>query len=75
MRTLKVIDGRGHYHSSNEKMQEWVVTIKPDLCYSGILAENVCEADETGVLVRVLDSAKLLLGRDDLNKHRGAAVK
>jgi hypothetical protein len=40
-----------------------------------IAAENVCNKDETGVLLSVLSSLKVLVSRDDLRSYRGARVK
>jgi hypothetical protein len=39
-----------------------------------ILRENVYNMDETGVLLSVLSSLKVLTGKDDLS-YRGAGVK
>ena len=36
---------------------------------------NVYSMDETGVLLSVLSSLKVLVGKDDLRKHRAVAVK
>jgi hypothetical protein len=40
-----------------------------------ILPENVCNMDETGVMLSVMGSVKVFVGRDDLRKYRGARVK
>jgi hypothetical protein len=40
-----------------------------------ILPENVYNMDETGVMLSMLGSVKVLVGRDDVRGHRGAAVK
>ena len=40
-----------------------------------VLRENVYNMDETGVMLCMLDSVKVLVGKDDLRNYRGAGVK
>jgi len=40
-----------------------------------ILAENVYDMDETGVMLSMLGSVKVLVGKDDMRDYRGARVK
>jgi hypothetical protein len=40
-----------------------------------ILTENIYNMDETGVLLSVLNSLKVLVGRNELRDYRGAGVK
>ena len=40
-----------------------------------ILAENVYNMDETGVILSMLGSAKVLVGKNDVRNYRGAPVK
>ncbi|KAK5110771.1 hypothetical protein LTR85_000733 [Meristemomyces frigidus] len=40
-----------------------------------ILAENVYNMDETGVMLSMLGSVKVLVGKDDTRDYRGARVK
>jgi hypothetical protein len=40
-----------------------------------ILAENVCNMDETGVMLLVLSSAKVLVGKGDKQNYRGTCIK
>jgi hypothetical protein len=40
-----------------------------------ILAENVYNIDKTRVMLSILSSIKVLIGRDNKRKHRGARVK
>ena len=40
-----------------------------------ILLENVYNIDETGVMLCILGSIKVLLSKDDPRDYRGAAVK
>ena len=40
-----------------------------------ILPENVYNMNETGVMLSMPGSVKVLVGKDDLRKYRGARVK
>ena len=40
-----------------------------------VLRENVYNMDETGVMLCMLDSVKVLAGKDDLRNYRSAGVK
>jgi hypothetical protein len=40
-----------------------------------ILAENFYNMDKTGVMLSMLGSVKVLVGKDDKRKYRGARVK
>lgn len=48
--------------------------IKPELCRPDVLPENVYNMDETGVMLSMLGSVKVLVGRDDQRDY-GAGVK
>ncbi|OKO98095.1 hypothetical protein PENSUB_9531 [Penicillium subrubescens] len=74
-RTLKAIDWKRHDHNIYDKVQEWFRVIKTELDNPAILAENVYNMDETGVLLSVLGALKVLVGREEMCKYRGAAVK
>jgi hypothetical protein len=53
----------------------WFEVIGRVLRDPAILAENVYNMDETGVMLSMLGSVKVLVGKDDERKHRGARVK
>jgi hypothetical protein len=40
-----------------------------------ILAENIYNIDKTGVLLSVLNSLKVLVGKSELRNYKGAKVK
>ena len=40
-----------------------------------ILPRNVYNMDETGVMLSMLNSVKVLVGKDDIRRYRGARVK
>lgn len=49
--------------------------IKQALQDPAVLLENVYNIDETGVMLSMLGSAKVLVGRDDSQDYRGAGVR
>ncbi|OKP07150.1 hypothetical protein PENSUB_6110 [Penicillium subrubescens] len=71
----KAIDWKRHDHNIYDKVQDWFRVIKTELDNPAILAENVYDMDETGVLLSVLGALKVLVGREEMCKYRGAAVK
>jgi hypothetical protein len=53
----------------------WFEVIGEVLQDLAILPENVYNMDETGVLLSMLGSVKVLVSKDDLRDYRGASVK
>jgi hypothetical protein len=49
--------------------------IGPVLYEPDILLENVYNMDETGVMLSMLNSVKVLVSKDDTHAYRGACVK
>lgn len=49
--------------------------IEPVLKDSAILLENIYNMDETGVMLYMLGTVKVLLSSDDLQDYQGAGVK
>jgi hypothetical protein len=56
-------------------MTHWFEVIERVLGDPAILAENVYNMDETGVMLSMLSSVKVLVGKGDTRKYRGARVK
>lgn len=73
-RRVKALDWSRHDHNIYNKVAEWFTIIGKELDGPAILQENVYNMDETGVLLSVLGSLKVLTGKDDVN-HRGVGVK
>jgi hypothetical protein len=42
---------------------------------TAILPENIYNIDETGVILSILSSIKVLLGKDDPRNYRGTIIK
>jgi hypothetical protein len=74
-RRLRAIDWKRDDRQIEDKVRHWFAIIGRELADPAILPENVYNMDETGVLLSVLNSLKVLVGRDDLRKHRGTTVK
>jgi hypothetical protein len=58
-----------------DKVVHWFEVIGQMLKDQTVLPENVYNMDETGVMLSMLGSVKVLVGRDDLRSYRGARVK
>ncbi|KAJ5379594.1 hypothetical protein N7509_012713 [Penicillium cosmopolitanum] len=74
-RRLRAIDWKRDDQQIEDKIQHWFAIIGRELADPTILPENVYNMDETGVLLSVLNSLKVLVSKDDLRKHRGTTMK
>jgi hypothetical protein len=72
---VRSIDWKRHEIHIYDKVTEWFEVIDKVLHDPAILPENVYNMDETGVMLSMLGSVKVLVGKDDLRGHRGAGVK
>ena len=64
-----------HENNIYEKIIHWFEVIGKLLEDPAILPENVYNMDETGVMLSMLGSVKVLLDKDDPRDYRGAVVK
>jgi hypothetical protein len=74
-RRVRSIDWKRHETQIYDKVTEWFTVISKVLQDPAILPENVYNMDETGVMLSMLGSVKVLVGRNDLRGHRGASAK
>jgi hypothetical protein len=74
-RRVTALDWNRHEKNITNKITQWFEVIERVLCDPAILAENVYNMDETGVILSMLSSVKVLVGKDDTRKYRGARVK
>jgi hypothetical protein len=58
-----------------DKVAQWYPIIGEELSKPDVLAENTYNMDETGILLSLLKSLKVLVGRDDIKTYRGTGVK
>lgn len=69
------LDWNRHEKNIYPKSAHWFEVIGGVLQDPAILAENVYNMDETGVMLSMLGSVKVLVSKDDKRKYRGARVK
>jgi hypothetical protein len=72
---IKALDWERHEHNIYKKVVDWFTIIGKELENPLILTENIYNIDETGVLLSVLNSLKVLVGKNELRDYRGAGVK
>jgi hypothetical protein len=58
-----------------DKVVEWFSVIGKELSNPEVLPENTYNMDETGILLSLLKSIKVLVGKDEMKTHRGTGVK
>jgi hypothetical protein len=74
-RRVRAMDWKRHENNIYKKILYWFEVIEKVLKDPAILAENVYNMDETGVMLCMLGSVKVLVSKDDLRDYRGAGVK
>jgi hypothetical protein len=74
-RRMKAMDWKRHEINIYDKIIDWFEVIGKVLNDSAILPQNVYNMDETGVMLSMLGSVKVLVGKDDWRDYRGACVK
>lgn len=72
---VKAMDWRRHDKHIHEKITHWFEVIGKELRRLDILPGNVYNMDETGVMLSMQGSAKVLVGKNDRRDYRGARVK
>ena len=58
-----------------DKVVQWFKVIEKQLQNPALLAENIYNMDETGVMLSIPNSIKVLAGKDDVRSYRRARVK
>jgi hypothetical protein len=64
-RRVRPIDWNRHENNIYDKITHWFEVIGKVLQDPAILPENVYNMDETGVMLCILGSVKVLIGKDD----------
>ena len=72
---VKALDWNRHDNNIYDKITHWFEVIGKELHDPVILPENVYNMDETGVMLSMLGSLKVLVGKDYPRAYRGASVK
>lgn len=73
-RKVKAVDRSRHDNDIHGKIIRWLEVIRKVLEHPDVVRKNVYNMDETGVMLCMRGSAKVLLGQDDLRNYRGAGV-
>jgi len=74
-RKVKAVDWSRHDNNIHGKVTHWFEVIREVLEDPDVLRENVYNMDETGIMLCMLGSVKVLVGKNDLRNYRGAGVK
>ena len=74
-RRVRAIDWKRHENNIYVKITDWFEVIGRVIQDPAILRENVYNMDETGVMLSMLGSVKVLVGKDDLRDYRGAGAE
>jgi len=74
-RRVRAMAWERHENNIYNKITHWFEVIAEVLQDPAILPENVYNMDETGVMLCMLGSIKVLISRDDPRDYRGAGVK
>lgn len=72
---VRVIDWKCHETNVYDKIIHWFEVIGKVVQDPAILPENVYNMDESGVMLCMLGSVKVIVGKDDPRDYRGAGVK
>jgi hypothetical protein len=67
---IKALDANRHDHHIYHKVEEWFRLMGEQLGNPDILPENMYNMDETGVLLSVLNTLKVLISSDELRPYR-----
>jgi hypothetical protein len=63
---VKAIDWKRYDSYIHDKVIEWFEVISKVLEDPSILLENLYNMDETGIMLSMLGSVKVLVGKDDI---------
>jgi len=74
-RRAKALNWKRHDKDIYSKVEHWFDVIGEVLNDKAILAENVYNMDETGVMLSSLATVSVLVGKDDQRDYRGARVE
>jgi hypothetical protein len=73
-RRVKALDWNRHDNNIYDKITHWFEVIGKEL-HDPVMPDNVYNIDETGLMLSMLGSLKVLVGKDDPRAYRGAGVK
>ena len=74
-RRVRPLDWNRHEKNTYNKVIDWFKVIGKVLRDPAIVPENIYNYDETGVMLSMPGSIKVLIGKDDKRDYRGARIK
>ena len=74
-RRVKALDWDRHEKNIYSKICHWFEVIGKMIQSPDVLVENIYNMDETGVMLSMLGSVKVLVGKEDTRNYRGGRVK
>jgi hypothetical protein len=74
-RKVKAVDWKRHDNNIYDKVVDWFQVIGRELQDPEIDPWNVYNMDETGIMLCMLNSVKVLVGKNDARNYRGAGVR
>lgn len=74
-RRVTALEWNRHEKNTYWKISHWFEVVGRLLQDPAVLAENVYKLDETGAMLSMLGSVKVLVSKNDMRSYRGARVK
>src|ERR1700722_526556 len=74
-RRVKAMDWNRHDKNIYDKITDWFEVVEKELRRPDIVPQNVYNMDETGIMLSVQGSAKVLVSKNDWRDYRGARIK
>ena len=74
-RRMQAMDWKRHENNIYNKITHWFQVMEHVIQYPTVVRENLYNIDETGVMLSMLGSVKVLVGKDNLRDNKGAGVK
>ncbi|CBY01013.1 hypothetical protein LEMA_P021430.1 [Plenodomus lingam JN3] len=75
LRSNRAMPWERHDNNIYDKVKKWFNVIEKELRRPDVLPKNVYNMDKTGIMLSMLGSVKVLVGKDDRRSYRGASVK
>lgn len=69
-RRVRALDWKRHEKNTHEKISQRFDVIRDVIQSPNVLAENVYNMDETGVMLSMLGAVKVLVSKDDARAYR-----
>lgn len=74
LRRVRAMDWNRNDKDIYDKITHWFEVIENELCRPDIVPQNVYNMDETGIMLSMQASVKVLVGKDDRRDYRGTGL-